>query len=92
FKLQQPAQNIIGQSSVDIRQLILKSVKNADAFASKIEKAELEKIIIREYEVELNDGVVLLIDYVPVFVDTIFHGHLWMFRDVTDIKHLEKQN
>ncbi|MEI5604255.1 hypothetical protein, partial [Streptomyces brasiliscabiei] len=69
-----------------------KSVKNADAFASKIEKAELGKIIIREYEVELNDGVVLLIDYVPVFVDTIFHGHLWMFRDVTDIKHLEKQN
>jgi PAS domain S-box-containing protein len=56
----------------------------------------IEEIISRsEYvggrELALRDGRIVEQDYVPVFINNALSGHLWLYRDVTEHKHLEEQ-
>lgn len=40
-------------------------------------------------ECYLSDGRVFLRDYIPLFVDGVYRGHLWQYHDVTDRKQAE---
>jgi PAS domain S-box-containing protein len=37
-------------------------------------------------EIRLRDGRILEQDYIPIFVDQHYYGHLWLYRDVTGQK------
>jgi PAS domain S-box-containing protein len=43
-----------------------------------------EKITQLAHQVPLSDGRVLECDYIPLFVDSIYSGHLWKYTDVSD--------
>ncbi|WOD41510.1 ATP-binding protein [Nodosilinea sp. E11] len=42
-------------------------------------------------EVELVDGRVLERDYIPIFIDNDYQGHLWQYRDITQRKQIQQQ-
>jgi two-component system, sporulation sensor kinase E len=42
---------------------------------------------IRGETVELADGRVLERDYLPVFVDDVYRGHLWSYREIRGQRH-----
>jgi len=42
-------------------------------------------------EVLLVDGRTLERDYIPIFVEREYRGHLWQYRDITDRKHIQLQ-
>jgi PAS domain-containing protein len=55
-------------------------------FTEGIEKALKNKKLVTGEELVMNDGRVLLRDYVPVFVANEYKGHLWKYTDVTQRK------
>src|SRR5205085_1154861 len=50
-----------------------------------------DKKNVRGEEVFLLDGRILERDYVPIFVDETYSGHLWQFRDITNKKREERE-
>ncbi len=42
-------------------------------------------------EVDLVDGRTLERDYIPIFIDNDYQGHLWQYRDITQRKRVQQQ-
>lgn len=45
---------------------------------------------VREEELPLADGRVLERDYLPIFFEDNYRGHLWVYRDITERKQTQK--
>ncbi|MBP0007701.1 PAS domain S-box protein [Roseofilum sp. Belize Diploria] len=47
--------------------------------------------IVTNQEIQLADGRILEQNYVPILIDSIDRGHLWMYRDISDRKQAESR-
>ncbi len=56
-------------------------------FISLIDSLLSNKTVSAGHELELKDGRFFVLDYIPVYVDDNYSGHLWNYRDVTETKH-----
>lgn len=70
--------------------------KDEEGFVSRIDELLKKKEIAKNDILYLKDGSVLERDYIPIFIDNTYSGHLWNYRDVTTImvhqEELEKKN
>jgi PAS domain S-box-containing protein len=57
---------------------------NPDEFVRGVEGILLEQKPVLNEVMQMADGRVLERDYIPIFIDDQYHGHLWNYRDVTD--------
>ncbi|PIB28849.1 PAS domain S-box protein [Maribacter sp. 4G9] len=64
--------------------------KNPDAFVKRIDEILEERVTVLSDELELVDGRVLERDYIPIYNDGIYKGHLWAYHDVTISKNYKK--
>jgi signal transduction histidine kinase/DNA-binding NarL/FixJ family response regulator len=46
---------------------------------------------VLDREVDLVDGRTLERDYIPIFIDNDYQGHLWQYRDITQRKRVQQQ-
>ena len=60
-------------------------------FLARIPQLLDERRPVRNEEIALADGRTCERDYVPVFSDDSFVGHLWNYRDITRRKNLERE-
>lgn len=60
--------------------------KDPDSFVQRITTILKNKSIVINEELELVDGRFLERDYIPVFVNGEYNGHLWKYNDITDRK------
>jgi PAS domain S-box-containing protein len=54
-----------------------------DAFVARIEQVLAGRVAVTGDQITMLDGRVLERDYVPIAVDAVGRGHLWVYRDVT---------
>ena len=65
--------------------------KHPAAFTERIDwLIENKKLVIGD-ELEMNDGRVLLRDFVPIYVRSEYKGHLWKYVDITTQKETENE-
>ncbi len=57
---------------------------NEDNFIKNIDKLLQKKKVTLSDKVKLKDGRVFSRDYIPVWVDSEYSGHLWVYSDVTE--------
>ncbi len=57
---------------------------NGQQHLEKINKCLKEKVSVFSQEVLLADGRILEYDYIPIFIDKKYTGHLWKYRDITE--------
>lgn len=53
-------------------------------FTRRIEEILTARQLVENERLALSDGRVLERDYVPIFDDDSYRGHLWQYRDVTE--------
>lgn len=63
--------------------------RHPEEFVSRIENILYEKKIVINEELHLSDGCIFERDYVPIFVNENYKGHLWNYRDITARKNNE---
>lgn len=63
-----------------------KLFKNPDSFVSNIRKILQEKQLVTGEVLELVTGSILQRDYIPIFIDNNYKGHLWSYTDITERK------
>ncbi len=65
--------------------------KDPKGFVQRIKNILKDKKVVLSDELEMKDGRILERDYIPIFSDGIYKGHLWTYNDVT-IRKNYKQN
>ncbi|QDK81321.1 PAS domain S-box protein [Spirosoma sp. KCTC 42546] len=60
--------------------------RNSDAFVERINTILLQQKLVTGEILELVDGSVLQRDYIPIFIDQKYKGHLWSYTDITERK------
>ena len=64
--------------------------KNPKSFVSRIEEVLTNRKLVLSDELEMLDGRFLERDYIPIFNNKEYKGHLWTYQDVTLQKTLKK--
>lgn len=54
-----------------------------EEFVERIEKILKDRVTVLKTELTMVSGKILERDYIPIFVDQEYKGHLWAYRDVT---------
>lgn len=63
---------------------------DSDSFVSSIEKILKEQKPVYNELIETVSGHFYERDYVPIFIDQIYRGHLWQYKDITERVNYEK--
>ncbi len=62
--------------------------ENPEKFVKRVSEILKDKTIVINEELKMVNGIYLERDYVPVFLDDKYLGHMWKYRDVTQSKKL----
>lgn len=63
---------------------------NADDFVPRIEHILKERKTVLSDELTMKDGRIIERDYIPIFNNNEYKGHLWSYQDVTIRKNYKK--
>ena len=58
--------------------------KNEQEFADRIALILANKEIVSGDMLELKDGRVFLREYIPLYINSVYKGHLWKYDDITE--------
>ncbi|WP_373071682.1 PAS domain S-box protein [Zeaxanthinibacter enoshimensis] len=61
-----------------------------DGFVNRIESILQQKEVVLSDELEMKDGRILERDFIPIYNQDIYQGHLWTYTDVTLRKTYKK--
>ena len=60
---------------------------NPEQFVLRIDQILAEKKAVLSEELELVNGLVYERDYIPIFINDSYRGHLWKYQDITERKN-----
>ncbi|MEO1021640.1 MAG: response regulator [Bacteroidota bacterium] len=66
-------------------------VKNPDQFVARIDEIVKNRRIQTNEEIHMNDGRTFERDFIPIYLQDIYLGHLWEYRNVTEKKAAEQE-
>jgi PAS domain S-box-containing protein len=89
FSIPAPADSLIGMDCSNAAEQSKELFKNPSLFVSRIQDLLLKREIAVNEECELINGQVYARDYVPIFSDNEYLGHLWLYRDVSEAKQIQ---
>jgi len=83
FGIQANPEDMIGMNCANAAEETKGYFKNPAQFIQRIAEILKKKETVLSDELEMIDGRILERDYIPLFNDGIYKGHLWSYRDVT---------
>jgi PAS domain S-box-containing protein len=91
FKIKNCSQRLIGKEWGNIGEEFSTLFDNPIKISQQHQEILANKKIVTNQEIRLADGRILEQNYVPIFIDSIDRGHLWMYRDISDRKQAESR-
>ncbi len=58
--------------------------KDPEKFVLDIDVVLKNREKVTDFQLHLNDDKVYSRDYIPIFTDNIYKGHLWVYKDITE--------
>jgi PAS domain S-box-containing protein len=83
FNILKSPEQLIGMDSTDATEQNKMLFRNSNDFISRINDIFQAKVEVLGDELHMTDGKILERDYIPIFKNDIYKGHLWTYRDVT---------
>lgn len=87
FQIPLPPAELLGADCAGTAQLAAALIREPEAFLARIGQVLAGRAPVRGDEINFHDGRVLERDYTPIAVDAVGRGHLWIYRDVTRLRH-----
>jgi PAS domain S-box-containing protein len=91
FSIPIPPEQLIGSDCSSSAQQTKNLFKDPEQFISRIEDILLNKKKVLSDELQLVDGRILKRDFIPVFNNNDYLGHLWNYEDLTNYIHVKKK-
>lgn len=61
-----------------------------EEFSARIDEVLLNRNTVTDDLLPLADGRVFERDYIPIYIDNVYNGHLWHYRDITERRKAEQ--
>lgn len=90
FAISDGPESLLGQNCAKAAQFIKQHFKEPDEFASRIDDLLRHQQIVTDEEIRMADGRIMERDYIPIFMEGKYRGHLWKYDDITE-KHLVRE-
>ena len=74
------------QAAEEAKHLIV----NSEAFIERIYSLVAAKEPVYNELVEMKNGTNIVRDYIPIFNDDFYLGHVWLFKDITHLHSLNE--
>ncbi|HYO93209.1 MAG TPA: ATP-binding protein [Polyangiaceae bacterium] len=87
FKLPVDPHQMIGTDCREAALQVAPSLQDPEGFLEGVTTRIRARTLGIGDEVLFKDGRVLERDYVPIAVDSVVRGHMWLFRDVTESRY-----
>jgi signal transduction histidine kinase/CheY-like chemotaxis protein/HPt (histidine-containing phosphotransfer) domain-containing protein len=91
FNISAPPELLIGADCSKAAEQSKIFFKNPDEFVSNINIILNHKKTVQNEELELANGVFLERDFIPIFSNEEYHGHLWIYKNISDRKKYEQE-
>lgn len=91
FSIPSPPKDLIGQNCSQMAIQSQRMFQDAETAFQRIEKIMGDRVPVMGDEVSLVDGRILERDYIPIFVEGNYRGHLWQYRDISQLKLIQQQ-
>jgi PAS domain S-box-containing protein len=89
FQIPVPPEVIKGADCSDSAQQSKHLFKHPEDFVLQIDEILTNQVLISEI-LELADGRILKREYIPIFIEQEYKGHLWSYTDITEKKKIEE--
>ena len=91
FHIPAPPEALIGADCSESAQQSKGLFKDPEAFVAGVDKLLKDRQPVFNEPFELLDGTMLERDYIPIFDDEVYLGHLWVYKDLTPHYRLQHQ-
>ncbi len=91
FGIGAPPEALVGMDCSNSAEQSKALFKEPEVFVHQIKELLREKQIRVNEELDMVDGRILLRDYIPIFGEGKYLGHLWKYRDATEEKRAEEK-
>ncbi|OEH93377.1 PAS domain S-box protein [Bacillus solimangrovi] len=91
FHIDKLIDSLIGTMSTKLFENLQHIFLEKEEFLSKVRQFYQEKKVIINEEIKLNDGRTFELDYIPIYIEDNYDGHLWYYRDISERKMNEQQ-
>jgi len=81
--------SLIGMDCTDAAEQSKDFFINPEKFLSRVNELLHDKKLVLNDTLQLVNGSTLERDYIPVYVDSNYLGHMWKYTNLTDFKILE---
>ncbi|MEI6020547.1 MAG: PAS domain S-box protein [Bacteroidota bacterium] len=89
FEIPASPQQLIGADCAESAEQNKHHFKNPEQFVSRINGLLSKREKAVDIEFEMQNGKILSLDYIPVYIEKEYKGHLWEYTDVTERKNSE---
>ncbi len=89
FGIPVPPEMLIGSDCSDSAEQSKGFFKDPEKFIIEINQILKDKKAVYNHELSLVDGRFLERDYIPTYLNDVYSGHLWKYRDISDRKQAE---
>ncbi|MCA9728246.1 MAG: GAF domain-containing protein, partial [Candidatus Eisenbacteria bacterium] len=86
--VEEPA-DLTNRPAADLIDRIAETTRLPDDFRGRLHELTTRREPMRGEEIVLLDGRILERDYLPIWEDHFYSGHLWVYRDITRRKRME---
>ena len=86
FSIPAAPDDLIGGDCVQALEQAKHLFSAPEAFSQRITQLLYEQNVVVGDVLKMVNGTILERDYIPIFVDQTYFGHLWQYRDVTEQK------
>ncbi|AZA64358.1 PAS domain S-box protein [Chryseobacterium carnipullorum] len=91
FNIPVPADDMIGIDCTNSAEESKALFTNEDHFVQRINEILKEKKIVTNELLETKNGRFLERDYIPIFINDYYKGHLWKYNDITERVVIQNQ-
>lgn len=91
FAIPVPPDMMIGADCSNSAEESKSAFKNPDEFIARIEELLRNRVAATGDILTMVDGRVLERDYLPIYINESYRGHLWQYSDVTERKLAEQK-
>lgn len=83
FSVPAPPEALIGSDCSQAAEQTKHLFKNPDAFVKRIAEILLNKVTVTGDKLELLNGKILRRDFIPIWNNNQYFGHMWVYEDIT---------
>ncbi|MBC8139341.1 MAG: hypothetical protein H8F28_25985, partial [Fibrella sp.] len=83
FSIPAPPESMVGYDCSGSAEQSKHLFTDPETFVQRIDTLLRERRVAAAEEIHMRDGQVLERDYIPIVVENVYRGHLWMYRNVT---------